>query len=81
MATYHHKWFEVWYADGEEYIPSHLVIVAPKLEDRSRIIVIDHYLNNKIIYEGKDYEEVSNWLSEDEYELLNERVFPDDGWG
>jgi hypothetical protein len=80
MATYDDKWFEVWCADGVEYIPSHLVIVTPKLENRSRIIVIDHYLSNKIIYEGKDYEEVSNWLLEDEYYLVSGRTFPDDGW-
>ncbi len=80
MATYDDKWFEIWYADGIEYIPSHLLIVTPKPESRSRIIVVDPYLNDKIVYEGKDYENVSDWLVEDEYSLVCGRMFPDDGW-
>ncbi|MDQ3711414.1 MAG: hypothetical protein M3388_04265 [Acidobacteriota bacterium] len=81
MAIYDDKWFEIWYADGIEYIPSHLLIITPKPENRSSIIVIDPYLSNKIIYEGKDYEDVSDWLVEDEYSLVSGRIFPDDGWG
>jgi len=80
MATYDDKWFEIWYADGVEYIPSHLLIVAPKPEDRSRVIVIDPYSNDKIIYDGKNYEDTSDWLVEDEYSLMSGRIFPDDGW-
>ena len=81
MATYDNKWFEIWYADGVEYIPSHLLIVAPKPENRSSVIVIDPYLSDKIVYEGNDYQNVVDWLTEDEYEMVSGRIFPDDGWG
>jgi hypothetical protein len=37
-------------------------------------------LRNKIIYEGNNYQDASDWLSEDEYELVSGRIFPDDGW-
>jgi hypothetical protein len=73
-------WFEVWYADGIDLVPSGLVIVVP-LQDRSgRVQVLDHYNLNALLFEGKDYEEVFFWLTQDDYSHVGGRVFPDDGW-
>lgn len=80
MAIYDDRWFEVWYIDGIDVIPSHLLVVTPNPEDRSRVVVIDPQRKDKIIYEGKDYEDVCFWLGEDEYTLVGGREFPDDGW-
>ena len=42
MATYEDKWFEIWYTDGVDIVPSHLLIVTSKPEGRSRV----NYLHN-----------------------------------
>jgi hypothetical protein len=80
MATYEDKWFEVWYADGIDVAPSHLLIVTPNPENRSRVLVIDSYDRDKIVFEGRDYEDALLWLREDDYSLVGGREFPDDGW-
>ena len=58
---------------------SHLLIVTPNPENRSRVLVIDPFAQSKIVFEGKDYEDACRWLGEDEYELVSGREFPDDG--
>jgi hypothetical protein len=79
MAIYDDKWFEVWFVDGVEYIPAYLVIVTPNPKIKGEIIVLD--LNkNEILFRSKSYEDVRNWLTEDEFDLVDGRVFPDDGW-
>jgi len=80
MAIYDDKWFEVWWLQGVDVTPSHLIIVTPNPENRSRIMVIDPSENNRVVYEGKDYEDAHEWLCEDEYSLVGGREFPDDGW-
>lgn len=80
MAIYDDKWFEVWWLQGVDITPSHLVIVTPNPENRGRVMVIDPYDGGRTVYEAKDYEDASNWLCEDEYSMVRGREFPDDGW-
>ncbi len=80
MAISDDKWFEIWYSEGVEVIPYYLLIVTTDEKDRGKIIVIDPLKSNQVVYRGKDYEEVCHWLSEDEYEQVEGRMFPDDGW-
>jgi hypothetical protein len=80
MATYEDRWFEIWYADGIDIAPSHLLIVTPNLENLRRVLVVDPYDGGKTVYEGTDYEDAFHWLREDEYSLVGGREFPDDGW-
>lgn len=80
MATYEDKWFEIWYVDGVDIVPHHLLIVTSNPENRSRVLIIDPYDNGKVVYEAKNYDDATDWLGEDEYSLVNGRIFPDDGW-
>lgn len=80
MAIYDDQWFEVWYSDGESYIPSYWLLVIPNPKNNTEIVVLDMQKNNEIIFRANDYSEISNWLSEDEFELVEGRIFPDDGW-
>jgi hypothetical protein len=79
MATHEDKWFEIRYADGVDIVPSHLLIVTSNPEDRSRVLVIDPYDKDRVVYEGKDYADANTWLREDESSLVGGRIFPDDG--
>jgi hypothetical protein len=80
MAIYDDQWFEIWYSDGESYEPYYLLLVMPNPQNKGEIIVSDREKNNEIIFRSNNYEEVRNWLSEDEFELVEGRTFPDDGW-
>ena len=80
MSIQDDKWFEIWYVGGVEYIPAYLVVVAPDPEYPNKIIVLD-LQKNKILFQGNNYDEVKDWLLEDEFGLADGRVFPDDGWG
>ncbi|MDQ4121659.1 MAG: hypothetical protein M3209_09465 [Acidobacteriota bacterium] len=78
MAQSNDKWFEIWFHDGSEVIPCYLLIVSP--DEKGNVVVIDPLKNNEIAFRGKDYEEVCSWLWEDEFDLAEGRVFPDDGY-
>jgi hypothetical protein len=80
MAIYDDKWFEIWYVDGVDVTPSHLLIVTPNPKSASQILIIDPFEKGKIIFEAKDYEAATDWLGEDEYTVVDGRQFPDDGW-
>lgn len=80
MAIHDDRWFEVWWAHGVDVTPSHLLIVTPDPENRSRVLVIDPYDGGRTVYASKDYEDAFNWLREDDYSMVGGREFPDDGW-
>lgn len=80
MAIYDDQWFEVWYSEGTEYQPHYLLLVSPNPKNKKEIIIYDLIKNNEIIYRSKNYEEISNWLNEDEFQLVEGRTFPDYGW-
>lgn len=77
MAIYDDEWFEIWYT-GEEVLPVYILFVVSYRKNIGTISVIDPYKNNKTVYIGKSYEEVCSWLWEDEYHLVEGRVFRDD---
>jgi len=79
MAIYDDKWFEFWYSEGN-VLPTYFLIVTPDEKEKGKIIVIDPLKNNEIVFRGKDYEEVCSWLSEDEFLLVEGRMFDDDGF-
>lgn len=80
MTISEDKWFEVWYLQGVDIAPSCIYIVIPSLNNPQHTLVLDPCDGYKIIYEGKDYEETFYWLREDDFSLVDGRVFPDDGW-
>lgn len=79
MATYDDDWFEVWHT-GEEAPPAYLLLVVSNKGANGIIRVLDPFKNNEQVFASAEYEEVTDWLGEDEYELLEGRFFPDDGW-
>lgn len=80
MAIYDDKWFEVWYTDGTDVAPTYLYIAMPDPNEPSRILILDPFEKNKIVYKALDYEDARNWLCEDEFSLVDGGQFPDDGW-
>jgi hypothetical protein len=77
--TFDDKWFEVWFVSGVEILPAYLVVVFPNPGRPGEILVID-LDKNKRLFAGANYEEVFNWLTEDEFQQVTGREFFDDGW-
>lgn len=80
MSISEDKWFEVWYLQGVDVTPSCLYIVTPSPKNPGQTIILDPYNGNRVVYEGRNYEAALNWLREDDFTLVEGRVFPDDGW-
>ena len=80
MTIYDDKWFEIWYSEGSEVLPTYLLIVTTNSNKSGEILVIDPSKNNAVVFRGKNYEDVCSWLWEDDFHLVEGRVFPDDGW-
>lgn len=80
MSFQDDKWFEIWYVQGVEYIPAYLVVVTPDPKQPNKIIVLD-LQKNEVLFQAYNYDEVREWLLEDEFGPVNGRVFSDDGWG
>ncbi len=74
------NWFECWYIDGIETLPTNILVVTPAKDGDEGIIVIDWGKNKEIVFRARTYEEASFWLSEDEYEPIQGRIFTDQGW-
>jgi hypothetical protein len=80
VAIYDDKWFEFWYSDGEHVVPHYFLIVTPDTKNLGKINVLDPLKNNEVAFCGKNYDEVTDWLWEDDFTLVDGRIFPDDGW-
>jgi len=80
MDTSEHKWFEIWFAEGEDVTSTSLPLVTPDPKQPEQPLVLDPSEEYKAVYRGQNYEEARAWLLEDEYSLVGGRVFPDDGW-
>ena len=80
MGTSEDRWFEVWYSQGEDLLPTWLLVVVPDNTEHGRVLVCDPRDNNKVVYSAETHEDATEWLVEDEYSLVDGRVFPDDGW-
>lgn len=74
------KWFEVWYSDGEEVLPTYILIVAASINEWQGIRVVDPLKRNEVVFVGSTYDEVCAFLWDDEFSLVEGRIFPDDGW-
>ena len=79
MATSEDRWFEVWYSQGEDLFPTWLLVVVPDKQYPGRVLVCDPRNNNRIVHSAVTYEAATDWLVEDEYSLIDGRIFPDDG--
>lgn len=77
MNTSTNTWFEVWYDEGSELLPAYLLIVVPDLDNPGQVKVYDP-LEQRIIHNGQNYEETRLWLTEDEYRLVEGRMFADE---
>lgn len=73
-------WFEVWFTQGDNLIPTWLLIVIPDLENPGKVLICDPLANNKVVFLADDYEKATDWLVEDEYELVEGRQFEIDYW-
>ncbi len=80
MSIYENKWFEIWYSEGSDIIPTHLLLVISEGKSSNEILIIDQFKNNEIVFRSNNYDEICSWLWEDEYHLVNGREFLDDGW-
>lgn len=67
-------WFEVWYSQGVYYVPAFLVVVTPNPENQNEVIVINP-AKNEIIYRSQKYEDICDWLTEDEFIRVDGREF------
>ena len=76
MSDLNNNWFEVWYVNGVGIIPAYLVIVTPNPDKNDEIIVLD-LQENKVLYSGKSYQDVHEWLTEDEFSFINGRIYED----
>ena len=79
MSIYNDKWFEVW-REGSEPPHIHLLVVMPDDKKSGCVVVLDPKDNYKIVHQGQNYEATCLWLGEDEFELVEGRVFPNDEW-
>ena len=71
------RWFEVWADDT--YFPYPYLLLVVFGTDGFKII--DPKENDKIVLTSENYEEVQNYLSEDEYIIVKGRTnFPPEWW-
>jgi hypothetical protein len=73
------EWFEIWSA-GEDAPPVYLLTVVSRTSKPGTIDVLDPLKGNVIVFSGKDYQTVCDWLWEDEFSLVEGRKFPSDGY-
>jgi len=69
------RWFEVWFDQGEDLLPTYLLVVIPDIARPGLVLVCDPLENNRVVHGGQNYEETRFWLTEDEYSLVTGRVF------
>jgi len=72
------RWFEVWFDQGEDLLPTYLLVVIPDTARPGLVLVCDPLENYRVVHEGQNYEETRFWLTEDEYFRVTGRVFLDD---
>lgn len=78
MSFKEDKWFEIWFAEGEDVGPSYLLILKSDTATPGQVIVIDPQEGYKIIRSGQSYEDIRLWLLEDEFSLVEGRGFSED---
>jgi hypothetical protein len=78
MSTTQDRWFEVRFDQGEDLLPTYLLVVIPDAARPGLVLVLDPLENNRVVHKGQNYEETRFWLAEDEFSLVAGRVFLDD---
>jgi hypothetical protein len=78
MATHDDKWFEIWYSQGDVVTPTYLLIVTPNPTNTDKILILDPFMNNQIVFDPIDYEAACQWLRENEYHPVKGREVRDD---
>ena len=81
MAIYDDQWFECWYDGSDPILPVYMLLVAPATDPLGGFVVVDPLKDKQVVFRAQTYQEVRDWLAEDEYEQIEGRVFVDDGWG
>ena len=77
MSTSEDLWFEVWFDEGEDALPTWLLIVTPDKASPGKVVVYDPQENYRVVHQGQSYDATRLWLQEDEYSLIHGRMFPD----
>jgi hypothetical protein len=77
MSTSEDRWFEVWFDQGEDVLPTWLLIVTPDVANPGLVLVHDPF-ENRIVHRGQNYKDTRIWLAEDEYSLASGRMFHDE---
>jgi hypothetical protein len=81
MSTSEDRWFEIWFSEGGGHLrPQWLYVVTSDMTKPGYVLVHDPQENYKVIYQGLNYEDARQELLEDEFHLVEGRMFPDDGW-
>jgi hypothetical protein len=80
MSISEDKWFEVWFVDGTDVAPTYLLIVSTDEREPGNVVVRDPQEGHRIVHQGENYHDTLHWLTEDEFDQVEGRMFPDDGW-
>jgi hypothetical protein len=81
MSTSEDRWFEIWFSEGGGQLrPQWLYVVTADMTKPGKVLVYDPQENYRVIYQGQNYEDTRTELLEDEFHLVDGRMFPDDGW-
>ena len=80
MSTFDDRWFETWFSEGEDLRPTWIYIVTPDTTRPGYVLVYDPQENYRVVYERLTYEDACQELLEDEFSLVEGRMFPDDGF-
>jgi len=72
------RWFEVWFSEGDNGMPSWLLLVTPDSKNPGQVMVIDPQENYKVVYQDHNYEDTRLWLLEDEFSRVEGRMIVDE---
>lgn len=66
------NWYEIWCDEGLN--PPYVLIVKNDSYNLNKIDIIDPKDNNKIIFSSNDYFQIKEFLLEDEYTMVKDRM-------
>jgi hypothetical protein len=64
--------YKIWCDEGLN--PPYVLIVKNDLDNLNKIDIIDPKDNNKIIFSSNDYSEIKEFLLEDEFTIVKDRM-------
>ena len=81
MSISDDRWFEIWSASGGGRLrPVWLYVVTPDEENQGQFVVFDPQEAYRIVHHAPNYEAAVTWLWEDDFSLVEGRMFVDDGF-